>query len=385
LRVGSVELHLEAMDWENHNHHLDPAYENTILHVVWAPGRKAFFPATRSFRRVPQVFLRDQLIAPWEQLKSLLPVYPVGERPASKPGLCQKELSQRPPSQVLEILQAAGWFRLQQRAERWRWRRQVVGPTQMLWEALAEGLGYHRNQIPFRLIAQRLPLGELKRVSVQEREALIFGVSGFLPERDLTGLSAPARRKVRELWEIWWKHRENRAHAILPRSQWKLAGVRPFNRPERRLGALALLAGEMGRVERAVISGKAGGWEALLGKLQDSFWDRQTTWRSRPAAQPVQLLGMERIRDLLINVYWPLVWLEKPAEAEKGLALLRVRPNALEEIARQRVLGHLRLGLAGQSALVQQGLLQLYRDFCLTDLSQCSFCSFPGLVQQWDR
>src|ERR1700728_3157615 len=53
--VGSIEVHLRADDWHLHGHHADPAYDETILHIVWEtkPG-KTLFPATSTFRRVPQ-------------------------------------------------------------------------------------------------------------------------------------------------------------------------------------------------------------------------------------------------------------------------------------------------------------------------------------------
>ena len=35
IRVGAVEVHVQANDWFRHGHDLDPAYSKVLLHVVW--------------------------------------------------------------------------------------------------------------------------------------------------------------------------------------------------------------------------------------------------------------------------------------------------------------------------------------------------------------
>ena len=38
LVFGDVEIHLDQRDWRTHGHHLDPAYDGVVLHVVLDPG-----------------------------------------------------------------------------------------------------------------------------------------------------------------------------------------------------------------------------------------------------------------------------------------------------------------------------------------------------------
>jgi hypothetical protein len=35
LLFGAIEIHIKASDWYAHNHHKDPRYNQTVLHVVW--------------------------------------------------------------------------------------------------------------------------------------------------------------------------------------------------------------------------------------------------------------------------------------------------------------------------------------------------------------
>jgi hypothetical protein len=384
ITVGNAEVHLRAGDWNAHGHHADPAYNETILHVVWDLAvAKPFFPATESFRRVPQVELKSQLVAPWAELASLCASLLQHPLPDAVPGRCSPELARLPPGTIADILRAAGLFRLQQKARRWFWRGKVAGAEQTLFEALAEALGFHANQVPMRLVAQRLPWKMLRGLELPARTAHLFGLAGFLPGESAARLAAEPRGWLRELWEIWWKARGPLDHALLPRGQWKLAGLRPLNRPERRLAALAHLVPEIRGLLGALKSRDADAFAKILLEIRDPFWETHATLTGSPLSAPCRLIGEERVHDILINVFWPMISLEDTQAAQRGLREVRAAPNNKARIASQRLLIAALPPKHAREALVQQGLLQIFRDYCAADCSHCRDCAFPELVKAW--
>jgi hypothetical protein len=385
VTIGNVEVHLRAGDWSAHGHHADAAYNDTILHIVWeAKTGKAFFPATADFRRVPQVVLGSQLVAPWLELRPLCASLLRGPLPGAVPGRCSPELSAMPRDQLVEILRSAGLFRMRQKARRWYWRQRLTSPAQALHEALAEALGFHANQVPMRLVAQRLPWAKLRGLKPEARLAHLFGLSGFLPNDSVTHLQAEPRTWLRELWEIWWKARDALDYALLPRSLWKLAAQRPLNRPERRLAALAQIVPRIPRLLAALKARDAENFSAVLLSIRDPFWEKHATLTGTPLKTPCRLLGEERVHDILTNVFWPMVSLEELATAEFALRRQTTASNGAARIASQRLLTAALTPKQTREALVQQGLLQIFRDYCQTDCSKCRNCTFPEMVKRWN-
>ena len=118
----------------------------------------------------------------------------------------------------------------------------------------------------------------------------------------------------------------------------------------------------------------------MLGGLEHSFWSFHTTWSSGRRQKPLALLGSDRIRDIFANVALPLAvsrrqspeWLELPAGS----------PNASLAVVAARLFGTSNPRTLPRKLFVQQGLLQIYRDFCLRDHSECARCGFPALVER---
>lgn len=374
LCSGPVELHLRPRDWDGHGHHHDPAYNPTILHVVWvAPGPR-YYPATSDFRCIRQVVLSAHLPAPWAELRPYVRSklwrarQSRSRKPRAKPGPCASLLGSWPRRKRLALVRLAGQERLRRKAQRLAWRSQLRSPRQALWEALVEGLGYGGNQIAFRTLAQRLPATRLARLPLDQATALVYGLSGFLPRAGWHHLPPATQQWARPLWELWWRQRGAWSHAQLRPDHWRRSGLRPTNRPERRLALLPH-------------------WARLLPQfLAAAQAQDEAAFRLLLAARKAKLppVGAQRQQDLILNVFWPWVAQRDVEAATRGWQHATMAPNHKTATARTRLLGSTRLSpKESREALLQQGLLHLFEDFCVAE--GCAACSLARQLESVSR
>lgn len=360
---GAIEVDLAASGWEQHHHAVNPDYAEVVLHVVVDRPGQRHFSRTLHHREVAQICLADhpETAPEWD---SAAP---------ARPGRCAAPLRALTLDQLSALLAVASHRRLRRKGAVLAAMTAARGVDAALFEALAITLGYKNNKLPFQLLAQRVPP---KMAGSARGEALLFGMAGFLEKPEPP--SGTARQEVAALWSKWWKLRASRTHAILPRSTWKLGGVRPANHPLRRLAALAAIARGWKNVRAALESGDPGHLQKTLGSLQHPFWSFHTSWASPRRTSPLALLGPDRVREIYANVALPLA-------LSRGKELpwhdLSAGPaNATLNIVSARLFGGtLPRGLL-KRLFVHQGLLQIYADFCLPDHGECARCRFPSLV-----
>jgi hypothetical protein len=205
--VGDVELHRHSSDWCAHAHSSNPAYQNVRLHVFWqADPALADGPAPG----IRQVALEHQISAPLTELVSLFHSSPAEILTGEKPGRCHPVLLSLAPEKLKEILEEAGWHRLRQRRLLGQARVASFGWEQAVWIALAEGLGFSENRDPFASLARAVPIQELLKIpDPVERAAILYGVAGLLPDPTRAKVSAHALPRLRQLWDSWWRQRED--------------------------------------------------------------------------------------------------------------------------------------------------------------------------------
>jgi len=378
---GDIELDPDARDWERHAHGANVDYARVVLHLFLDAPNERFFTRTCDHREVVQVRLSPEMLP--DQVK------PNRHLAAARLGRCHTPLSEMSPARVQSMLEAAAQHRLEKKSLKLHRCVEAHGREQAIYQALAQALGYRNNQQPFNILAQRFPVKTLLKMPVGERESLLFGVSGFLEGVVYEDTLPETRLYLRGLWESWWKQRAAAQKWMQPQQalRWKLAAIRPGNHPQRRLGALTAMLKQWERVSGPLM--EAGRWsqeswrETLLSLTHD-FWSTHYTLLAESAAKPMALIGETRVQEMLANIAYPLLMPERTRLWAEYLELPALLDNQKVRRAVLRLFGDGGLGAEYQKKLHhQQGLLQVYEDFCLEDDSACADCPFPERIKEW--
>ena len=365
---GDIELDIHVADWDRHGHSENLAFRNVILHLFLQKSGVEFFSRTIDHREILQVRLQPDGLSLTQASNAL-----------AKPGACYAPLSTLPSARVNEIIETAARIRLEKKSLALRRSIRIHGIDEALFQALAVAVGYKWNKIPFLVIAQRASLDRL-RSKPQVAESILFGLSGFL-ERSLSA-AAPEDHYLQQLWTHWWKIRSELHDLMLQPDLWRLGGSRPSNHPHRRLGALAQIASGWSNFRRLTTDLAAAiDW---FQKLSHPFWDYHYTLQSKPTRSRIGLIGTSRVKDIVANVLFPLLTISGNADWEAFQHIRAELGNALLEIVSHRLFGEPAMGAKyAQFLYQQQGLLQIFEDFCLNDRSDCRACRFPGLIANW--
>ncbi len=385
LLQGDVELHLDARDWANHGHHQDPAYNNVILHVALAePGTDAPVIMRENGLPVPQLLLSPAALS--------LPSPPTVT-------LLDCPLSHTTPAKILATVRHAGGLRFEAKALAFAEQIKERSWDQAIYRGLAEALGYDKNQEPFRRLADLLPIDLIFAELRASRhhppallvEALIFGAAGLLAhpaaEGEAEDAAVTAYREARR--EIWEPLRHSLQIRPLPAAGWRFFQLRPQNFPTRRLAGLCAMILKFyrhGIIEHlaALLSTAqtrpAGLAKELVNFLlcpAQGFWHTHYSFRDRettPAAKPGDLIGRDRSRDILVNLFLPALWLyyREAGNAIRQNQVLeiyshlpRLQENRLTLAMQQQLSAvHPLTRTLATSARNQQGLLHLHKLYC---------------------
>ena len=374
---GDVEIHVHPSDWDTHNHRVDPAYDRVIAHVTWfaGPPPRTLPPGVCPLSLVEPVLSRPSLSLDDIDLKA----YPHAVLPVT-PRPCEAFLK-NDPDRARAMLASAGHYRLRVKADRIRTRLEQSGDrNQVFYEEVMAALGFKHNQLPFRVLARLIPLASLD-VSRETAFARLLGAARLLPQPE----AAPGEEGqhfIRTLWDSWWRD----SIEPLPETvAWRLHNLRPQNSPVRRLAAAASLFSGMAPVlneldRHSTITGLpwySHAQDSFIRRCRWPFWNQRLAFSSSPDPEhDIALLGESRAAAILTNVVLPFYAAENRFPSD---VLEYLPPEDLSAPMRLTAL-HLfgrdhNPALYSDSGLLQQGLLQIHLDFCLTAKPGCDSCT----------
>jgi len=353
LWIGNVEIHINSSDWYAHQHQLDEAYDNVILHVVYSHDQSIYRTDGTS---LTTVVLKDQFptkyLLHYEQLIQSLHHFP-----------CEKQIKEIDPFIIDSFLTRVAIERLMEKSgEVYHKLQELKGNwDETFYQFIAKNFGLKLNAVPMEMLARALPqqiLAKHKDNPLQI-EALLFGQAGFL-EQKFTD-SYPQQLK-REYVFLKGKYRLK----PIPISVWKFMRMRPQNFPTLRLAQFAALIVSSNHLFSNVITLKDF---TILNQLFDNlpvndYW--KTHFHFNKEVKHVNLqLGRGTAHNILINTISLFLfaygkYIDQQLLVDRAIALLEYLPSEQNAILRQ----YSHAGIRVTSAFQSQALLQLKKIYC---------------------
>jgi len=349
--AGNVEVHGRASDWYRHGHHLNPGYNNVILHVVGTYDADV----TNSLGRRIHTFVSahdSSLINSYDFLRKSESWLP-----------CGGYIQDMPPLTLNRWLRILYFERLDQKCHRIEkiLYRQSTGRDDALYRALSSGYGLPVNTMPFELLSKVVPLHSLMRHrdSIPDLEAVLFGQSGLLfSARDLGPYPAG-------LWNRYVELRSFLSDRPVPRHMWRFLRLRPASFPTIRIAQFgSLIHKQFPLADTILENSSTTELEQVFRTCASEYWDSHYQFgRCSPIIK--KFPGEQFVNTLIINVIIP--FLTSLAKNEKrsnaGIRASRILLHLKAEY--NQIIKNWRLyGIRAGNAMESQALLQLYNVYC---------------------
>ncbi|MBM4053542.1 MAG: DUF2851 family protein [Planctomycetes bacterium] len=413
---GNVEIHVFASDWIHHKHEKQKTYDTVSLHVVMWNDLKGKCVKNSTGETIPQLTLSNYLEA---ELDDIIETIDVGSYISDKqvnPGHCNLEREKHKITEqwIGSFLDYAGDERILQKAKKYEKWVENKPFEQALYEAIMESLGYKNNKKPFLMLASLVPVETIRSfvpedASAQEKkiilQSLLLGMAGLLTQREEAAKEYDAETlHYFHLIASAWSTIQKKINLLpLSRENWSYTGIRPANFPERRIVAIAgilaehLTQGIFRHILRIFQKTDATKRNTKLFKsfvpdimslfleTHDAYWSYHYTLGGKKLSKPQKLLGKERASTIFVNVIIPimLVYARKHSDTALEERLHHIYrnytphpPTSVSKFMGTRMFGTTKVSnKVVNSARRQQGLYQLFKDFCENDTVSCNKCA----------
>lgn len=352
--IGSVEVHINASNWIDHKHHVDGAYENVVLHVVWKSDKSV---KRSDDTQLPTLELRSRV-----DERLLLNYRKLVNSPESIP--CARSFDKVADITRFSMMDKALSARLEEKSNAAieLYRRNNNDWEETCYQILCRNFGFKVNAEPFLQLAQSLPYKVILKHAdkLLQVEALLFGQAGFLDDNGPDEYFHILQREYKILSQKY-SLRQQRLNKV----QWRFLRLRPANFPTVRIAQLAALLHKQKNIFSAIVEKDSHrALAAVFAAKPSAYWHDHYQF-FKPADGLTAALGQEAVDNIIINTAAPLLTAygrirDEQALTDRTIDILQQIPPESNTITRQWE----SLGLKAKTAFESQALIGLYNNFC---------------------
>lgn len=366
LWAGNVEVHINASDWNKHQHQRDKAYDNIVLHVVYNSDRPLFrssgslIPTIEIKSRIKQRHYHNYL-----NFKSSHDWIP-----------CEKQIQLVPPVIIQSTIDKLLLERLERKSSAILESLKLNNNNweETFYQSLARSFGFKTNAEPFELLAKSLPLIILAKhkSSLLQMEAMLFGQAGMLEEHFEDSY-------VRSLQNEYAFLKQKFHLQTIDKTLWKFLRMRPVNFPSVRIAQFAgLIFNSANLFSKILEISNVTDLKKFFEINVSEYWQTHYTF-NKVSTQKSKHLGEDAINILVINTIIPFLFVygkQKSEEAfvDKALKLLEDLPAEANSIIAKWFF----LNIPIKSAYDSQALLQLKNECC--NFKKCLNCQIGNYL-----
>ncbi len=382
---GDVELHLFDEGWVQHRHQEDPRYNQVVFHLSLYSSNNRIDIVTENKKYPHSAVLEPYLQNTLSEISKRIDLDLYPHRRCVGAGKCSEKIFLKiPQEERFRFFREAAYWRLEK-----KWEHLVLekSPIDI---GIAMALGYTKNAQAFRSLC--LYITEHLHLPEQSLLAHAMSICSFFSE------------KYQKIWGKSPYYQELKSLSIVaPFSiQLNTAYIRPYNHPIRRLflliyllknGINSVLFKALGNL--CFESFKEGFTDKDASKLrnaifntfpniQDSYWLSHYTFEEKVQKSPLSLLGDSLKLVIVVNVLFPWLYrslslrdqgFERLAFEKLYLACSSVKNNKVRYLV-NRFFESSDQGSSNSCAMLEQGMLQLHKDYCLHYEASCDGCPF---------
>ena len=357
--VGNVEAHLQSSGWYSHQHHLDPAYSNVILHIVWSHDQEVFVKGRRLYTLVISDLVSENLLDTYKNLfyKSYRFIH------------CEPRMKEVPPIIWEKWKESLFIERISNRVKvieellvryAWDWER-------VCFVIFSRYLGGKVNGSYFEQIAHSVPFTIIRseHTNPGHLEALFFGQAGWLHHSlDYYGY------QLKEVYE----HLKRKYHLeALVEGRFKFFRLRPSGFPTLRLVQLAQIYEKNNSIcwEVLRVHSISDLYQLLQFELPTYWQQHYKIGKERKFSQGK--LTRKLIDKLAVNAFLPFKICFERQKGQLGSIKMLDHFGDLMPENNQLIKNFKAIGIEAKNIRDTQALIQLKQAYC--DHHQCLKCA----------